>query len=190
MLGKTRERLSLQGSCWKRLAQVQPSSSEADAALLQMGECYSLAAALDEPGDKSYPLLMACNARICEAVRTGSGCDEGVVEQLKKLGDSKPTEDADFWQLIQWADVRMNQTILQSPNPSTERPSLEDAYRLAWRHVGSPVKLRSVVEQLEFYEDIFSSGESTTNSKRQSIVELAKALRDTLENEFLRVRPT
>ena len=190
LLGKTRERLSLQGGCWKRLAQVQPATSDADAALVQMAECYGQAAALEEPGDKSYPLLMACNARICEAVRTGKSCDQGVVEQLKKLSDSKPADDADFWQLILWADVRMNQTILQSPDPSAELPTLEAAYRLAWRHVGSPVKLRSVVEQLEFYEDIFSSGQSSTTSKRQSIVALAKALRDTLENEFLGVRPT
>lgn len=189
LLGETRERLSLQGSCWKRLAQVQLAGSDSDAALKKMAECYGRAAAIEEAGDKSYPLLMACNARICDAVRTGRDCDDGVVEQLKRLSDSKPPEDADFWQLILWADVRMNDTILRSPDPSAALPGLEEAYRRAWRHVGSPVKLRSVVEQLDFCEDIFSSGDPTTSSKRESIVALARSLRDVLETDFLGKRP-
>ena len=169
---------------------MQPSSGEADAALKRMAECYSRAAAIEEPGDKCYPLLMACNAQICDAVRTGRDGDDSLVEQLKRLSDSKPPEDADFWQLIQWADVRMNLTILRSPDPSAERTALEEAYKRAWRHVGSPAKLGSVVEQLDFYEDIFSSGDPKTALKRQSIIALAKNLRNTLEVEFSGRQPS
>ena len=51
--------------------------------------------------------------------------------------------------------------------------------------VGSPVKLKSVVEQLEFYEDIFSAGALGTETKRDSIRALATKLRGALEVELL-----
>jgi hypothetical protein len=50
----------------------------------------------------------------------------------------------------------------------------------------SPVKLKSVIEQLEFYEDIFSSGAPATQAKRDSIRALAATLRSALETEFSR----
>jgi hypothetical protein len=188
LLGETRERLSLQGSCWKRLAQAQPGS-DADAALIQMAERYDRASTIDEPGNKVYPRFVACTARICQAVRAGKECDASVVEQLHGLIDAAPPEDADFWRLIQWADARMADVMLRSPNPSDEQRSLLAAYERAWRHVGSPVKLKSVIEQLEFYEDIFSSGEPGTEPKRTSIQSLAAKLRSALEAEFLGNRP-
>ena len=184
-LGETVERLSLQGGCWKRLAQAQAASTAADEALKQMAACYDRAAAVANDNDRPYPSLMACSARICDAVRRGADCDNSVVQQLKGLINSELPEDADFWLLILWADVRLNQMILTSANPLEEQPGLEAAYRRAWRHIGSPVKLRSVVEQLEFYEDIFSSGASTTASKRASIVALAESLRKTLTEDLL-----
>jgi hypothetical protein len=190
LLGETRERLSLQGSCWKRLAQAQPEDSDADAALREMAERYDRASAIDEPGDRSYPQLMACVARICAAVRTGNECDTGAIKRLKELIDVKPPEDADFWQLIQWADARMADIILQSPNLSNEQQSLLAAYDRAWRHVGSPVKLKSVIEQLEFYEDIFSSGTPATEVKRTSAQALAAKVRSALESDFLGAHPT
>jgi CHAT domain-containing protein/cytosol aminopeptidase family protein len=193
LLGETRERLSLQGGCWKRLAQVQHASSEADAALREMAERYDRAAAVNEPGNKAYPEFMASVARICQAVRAGKECDASVSEQLKRLIDATPLppeEDTDFWQLIQWADARMADVILQCPNPLDEQQSLLAAYERAWRHVGSPVKLKSVVEQLEFYEDIFSSGAPATEAKRISAHALAAKVRSALESDFLGARPT
>jgi hypothetical protein len=188
LLGETLERLSLQGGCWKRLAQVQPASGEAETALKTMAECYGRAAALAEARGKPYPLLMACSARICAAVRAGENCD--VAAQLKALIGATPPDDADFWDLIQWADARMADVIFRSPNPSDELQSLLAAYRRAWRHVGSPVKLKSVIEQLEFYEDIFSSGAPATEAKRMSAQALAAKVRSALESDFLGARPT
>jgi hypothetical protein len=185
LLGETRERLALQGSCWKRLAQVEPAGSDADVALAKMVDCYTRGSAVDEPGDRSYPLFMACVAGICAAVRAGNEGKVELVQQLKTLIDVSPPENADFWQLIQWADARLADVILQSPNPLDQLQSLLGAYHRAWRHVGSPVKLKSVIEQLEFYEDIFSSGAPATDSKRASIQGLAAKLRNALETEFL-----
>jgi hypothetical protein len=190
LLGETRERLSLQGSCWKRLAQVEPANSDRDAALTKMAASYDRASAIDEPGNRSWPKLMACIARICQAVRTGKEYDAVVVKQLKDLIDATPQADADFWQLIQWADARMADVILRSPSPSGEQKSLLEAYQRAWRHVGSPIKLKSVIEQMEFYEDIFSSGEPATQAKRDSTRALATKLKSALQSEFLGDRPT
>ena len=188
LLGATRERLSLQGSCWKRLAQVQPANRETETNLKTMAECYDRAAKIVEPRDNSYPLLMMCSASICNAVRAGKSCDPGVEAQLKSLIHAEPPEDADFWELIQWADAHTADVILRSDDPSAEQSGLEEAYRRAWRHMGSPVKLSSVIEQLDFYEDIFSFGAPGTEAKRKSIQALAKNLRNTLEANFLIAR--
>lgn len=185
VVGETRERLSLQGSCWKRLAQVEPAGAEADAALAKMAERYDRAAAIDETGDKSYPRFMACVARISAAVRTGNECDATAVQQLKALISAAPPENPDFWQLIQWADARLADVILEAQNPLDEQQSLLSAYERAWRHVGSPVKLKSVIEQLEFYEDIFSSGAPATELRRTSARALAAKVRGALEADFL-----
>jgi hypothetical protein len=190
LLGETRERLSLQGGCWKRLAQAQPANDDTETRLRTMAECYDRAAKIVEPRDNSYPLLMTCSARICAALRSGEDCDAGVVAQLKALIDSVPPQDADFWQLILWADARMVDAILRSANPSDEQQSLLAAYERAWHHVGSPVKLKSVIEQLEFYEDIFSSGAPATATKRNSIRALAATLGSALESKFLGDRLT
>jgi hypothetical protein len=79
----------------------------------------------------------------------------------------------------------MADVIFRSEDPLSAQPSLLAAYKRAWRHVGSPVKLKSVIEQLEFYEDIFSWGAPTTEAKRESIRALAGKLRCALEAEFL-----
>jgi hypothetical protein len=164
---------------------VQAANTDAaDNALKKMAECYDKAATSNKPGDKSYA-LMACSARVCGAVRAGTACDEEVVAQLKIIINAAPPEDADFCQLIRWADARTNDVILHSEDPAGEQPSLEEAYRRAWRQARSPVKLRLNAEHLTFYEDIFSHGDEKTKLKRQSIITLAQNLRSTLEAEFL-----
>jgi hypothetical protein len=146
-----------------------------------------------EIGDIDAPLRgsmsLASNARICIAARNGMKCDEAMIELLQRLSDSKPSGDEDFWQLIRWADVRTNVAIMRAPAPPEEEDEIETAYRRAWRHVGSPVKLRSVVEQLEFYDDIFADGAPETAPKRKSIVDWVAKLRFVLETEFLKKKP-
>jgi hypothetical protein len=185
LLAETMERLSLQGGCWKRLAQVEPANDDTPEALKKMAACYDRAAGVADARDKPYPQLMACVARICQAVRAGADCDVGVEAQLKALIGAAPPNGADFWELINWADAKMAEAILRSEGPANELPSLLATYKRAWRHLGSPVKLKSVVEQLEFYEDIFSAGAPGTEAKRDSIRALATQLRIALEVELL-----
>jgi hypothetical protein len=74
----------------------------------------------------------------------------------------------------------MNEMILLSADPLADMVEIRGAYLRAYRHIGSPVKLGSVFEQLDFYEDIFAAGSPGTESRRASIVALVGNLRDTL----------
>ena len=192
-LGPTSERLSLQGGCWKRVAQahaqaqacaqtpadVQSSGAEVEAALVKMAELYRLAGE-KKPGD-NYPRLMACNARICDVVRKGTRGDDALKQELASLANAELQDDPDFWQLIYIADVQMNEAILLADNPTGAMEALMDAYLRAYRHIGSPVKLNSVFEQLDFYEDIFAFGNDVSKQRRESIVALARNLREALQ---------
>jgi hypothetical protein len=193
-LGDSSERLSLQGGCWKRAAQIHAlaqaevpvgSAAEADAsaavgeAFKKMAERYG-AAACTNGKDRPYPRLMACNARICEAVRDGTNGDEALRQELAALAKTELPPDPEFWDLIGLADLKMSETILLAHDPAAAAAEIVEAYQRAYNHVGSPVKLGSVFEQLDFYEDIFAAGSPATEPRRASIVALARQLRDNL----------
>lgn len=193
-VGTSSERLALEGGCWKRAAQVHAlaqaeapigSAAEADAsaavgeALKKMAERYC-AAACTNGKDRPYPKLMACNARVCEAVRKGTNGDEALQQELAALAKAELPADPEFWDLIGLADLKMSETILLTPNPAAAAAKIVDAYLLAYNHIGSPVKLGSVFEQLDFYEDIFTAGSPQTKPRRASIVALVKNLREML----------
>ncbi len=195
MLGDSSERLSLQGGCWKRAAQVH-ALAQADAqagsvaeteasdavvkALTTMADCYRAAAGRSGK-DRSYPRLMACNARICLAVRKGTKGEDALGQELAALAKATFGPDLDFWDLIHLADLKMSDTILLADNPSAAMPDIVDAYRRAYNYIGSPVKLGSVYEQLDFYEDIFASGDEVSKQRRECIVALARNLREVLQ---------
>ena len=182
-VGPTPERLSLQAACWKRLAQVDPRGEAANEALKSMKACCDEAVGLGGD-DPDYPRFMACNAAICMALRDGTACDPGVGEDLQRMADEPAPDEADFWKLIRSADARTNISIMNAAPPG-DTNKIRDAYGLAWRHIGSPVKMRSVTEQLEFYEDIFDGGADETASTRERVRAWAAELRSFIESEFL-----
>jgi tetratricopeptide (TPR) repeat protein len=193
-LGESSERLSLQGGCWKRAAQVHAlaqvdaqggSPAEAEAlvkvndALEKMADCYRRATDTNGRG-RAYPRLMACNAAICEAVRKGTKGDEALRHELAALAEAELPPDPEFWDLIYLADLKMNETILLADDPPGAMAEIREAYVRAYNYIGSPVKLGSVCEQLDFYEDIFACGNEVSKQRRDSIVALARNLRETL----------
>jgi tetratricopeptide (TPR) repeat protein len=193
-LGDSSERLALEGGCWKRVAQIHAlaqaeapvgSVAEADAsaavgdALKKMAERYGDAACTNGK-DRPYPRLMACNARVCEAVREGTNGDQVLRQELADLANFGLPLDPEFWDLIGHADLKMSQMILLSTDPLADVAEIRDGYLRAYRHIGSPVKLGSVFEQLDFYEDLFAAGSPATAPRRASIVALVRKLRDNL----------
>ncbi|MER8777011.1 CHAT domain-containing protein [Mesorhizobium sp. M0977] len=181
-VGPTSERLSLQAGCWKRLAQVQPSDPGANDALTRMKECSELAVKLGG-NDPDYPRLMACNAAISMALRDGTACDSAVGKDLQRMLEQPAPDEADFWKLIRSADARTNVAIMNGA--PGDGGTIRDAYRRAWRYTGSPSKMRSVTEHLEFYEDIFRGGADETDPTRQRIRAWVAELRQFIESEFL-----
>jgi hypothetical protein len=203
-LGDSSERLSLQGGCWKRAAQVHalaqadaqagsPAEAEASAAvddaLRMMADRYRAAAGTSEK-DRPYPRLMACNARICLAVRKGTKGDDALGQELAALAKAELGPDPEFWDLIHLADLKMSETILLADNPPAAMAEIVDAYRRAYDHSGSPVKLGSVYEQLDFYEDIFASGDAVSKQRRECIVALARSLREALQSAVSTAAPS
>jgi hypothetical protein len=134
--------------------------------------------------DPDYPRFMACNAAICMTVRAGTACDPTVGEDLQRMIEQAPPDEADFWKLIRSADARTNVAVMQAA-PREDTDKIKDAYRRAWRHIGSPVKMRSVTEQLEFFEDIFAEGAPQTAETRSRINQWIAELRHFIETEFL-----
>lgn len=182
-VGPTPERLMLQAGCWKRLAQVQPSDPAGNDALGRMKACSDAAGEL-YGSDPDYARFIACNAAVCMAVRDGAACDPSLVTDLQRMIDEPAPGEADFWTLIRSADARTIVAILNAASRE-DTDKIRDAYRRAWRHIGSPVKMRSVTEQLEFYEDIFAGGADETASTRARIRTWAAELRSFFETEFL-----
>ena len=148
-----------------------------------MKACFEAAAKLDG-NDPDYSLLMACNAEICRAVRNGTAFDPIVGETLQRMINQVPPKSADFWELIRLGDARTNLALMHGAL-SEDIDKIKDAYRRAWRHIGSPGQMRSVMDQLEFYEDIFANGAQQSAATRARIVEWTTALRQFVEREVL-----
>lgn len=178
VLGPTPERLAIAGGCWKRLAQVQAKSDAADEALARMAGCYEEAVGYLTEGQagglrpihRSYPMLMHLSARLTTALRIGKSTKALHDELLKLAREIGSPEPDDFWLLIAATDLRMMTAMASGTLSEKEEAGIRQSYLDAWKHVGSPVKLLSVIEQLDFYEDMLSFGSGETESFRQSLV--------------------
>ncbi len=180
--GATPERHSLQAGCWKRLAQIQPLDPAANNALKKMKKCAEMALALGGD-DTDYPRLIACNASICLALRDGTAWNPVVAQALRCMVQQPTPDDSRFWILIRSADAQTSAAIMNEVSENAD--AIKDAYRRVWRHIGSPVRMRSVAEQLEFYEDIFRGGADKTEPRRQHVRAWVADLRQFIESEFL-----
>ncbi len=191
VLGPTPERLAIAGGCWKRLAQVRAKSDVADEALARMAKCYEEAiGCLPEgragglhPIHRSYPMLMRLSARLITALRSGKSTKELHDELLALAREIGTPEPDDFWLLIAATDLKMMTAMASSSFGEREEVGIRQSYLDAWKHVGSPVKLLSVIEQLDFYEDMLGFGCAETASFRQSLAAPIRRMSKAL-NEF------
>lgn len=188
-LGESGERLALRGGCAKRLAQLQALGAppgNVDHQLDCMAAFYDRAAELlkaerADGQDFRYPQLMACSARLCSALRAGRTVKTQVAELLEELRACIAPDQDDFWQLIASADATMMLAIARRDPDPLDWPDIVQRYRSAWRHVGSPLKLMSVREQLEFYEDVLAQAPGMAGTDRVALLSRLGDLRRELE---------
>jgi CHAT domain-containing protein len=186
-VGRTPERLSLQASTWKRLAQIRSSGVDEALATAKAASDESAGLGGDDP---DYPLYTSSYIDICMAIRDGKPWGPVAEAALRRMAQEPPPQEDDFWKLVRSADARICVAILDAAagrDPAAEAAEIDgikEAYQRAWSHIGSPVKMSSVIEQLEFYEDIFSSGADGAEATRKRIRAFAADLRGFIENNF------
>lgn len=180
-LGPTSERLSIEGSCWKRMAQVD--GHRTDEFLNQMAKAYQRAADC-RPGAKtanqvlaSYPPLMVSAARLVAGLRAGQRLDDVKTAVAAAKACLAAEDGEDFWQLIEAADVRMMAAMAEGSISADDEDEILRAYLTAWKHVGSPRMLMSVIEQLVFYEDTLKTGSPASEPTRSAIVDSVRRIR-------------
>ena len=161
LAGDTLERWSLQGACYKRLAQVT-TGAERDNELMDMAEAYRKA---DERARKkgkldSYPILMRVAAWV--AYNCPSPTPGEVPEELQSLLDDATAaaakEDAanpSFWSAVAAADALLLRALASGALDASKRKELEEAYLKHWNRGGSWLKFQSVIEQLDFFLDVW-----------------------------------
>jgi len=187
-LGPTSERLAIVGSCWKRMAQVD--QGRIDECLNEMANAYQRAAdcraAVKSDSVKAplatYPPLMVSAARLVAGLRSGV-CPDDVKEAIAAAKERLTTEDReDFWQLIEATDARMLMAMAAGSITLDDEGEMLRGYLKAWKHVGSPRMLMSVVEQLDFYEDTLKTGSPASEATRLAIVGAIRRIREGLRS--------
>ena len=157
LIGATPEQLSLQGGCWKRLAQISSGQARTDA-LRKMAECHLRGMTGDDSG-RYYRQLQWATARIALAVSDGSAIDGEVVRAVGEVESMAP-DPADKWREISMADAKLLRAVIEAIAAKDFAPEREtalvEAYRRAWKYAGSPSNLMSVLEQLDFLEGVLA----------------------------------
>ena len=77
-----------------------------------------------------------------------------VLAGLRRQASAAATDETDFWQRVMALDARVLLAASDGGITPEEEADILREYDLAWRHLGSPIKLKSVLEQLEFLRDV------------------------------------
>lgn len=183
-LGRTSQRLSLQGALMKRRALLAAADTERRrAALREMsrsyGEAFERSKSEAQPLGDAYPLANQIAAEIILGWTSGNG--DGVsplMEMLKKAADDQASKDTDFFSLAAVAECALLQAL--------KGPSMDDATRLAVqdRYLGALSRgitsrqLGSVRTMLGFFRSLIAAEypDGTLKSVSEQIDLLEKAL--------------
>jgi tetratricopeptide (TPR) repeat protein len=182
LFGETGERLALQAGCCKRLAQLaqlngQPN--EAKAQLQQMQALYRRAAEVATSTQTvRWTLQMQGVAKLCLAMLEDRDPKPAVAE-LEPLACPQPIDGNDFWSLIAAADVAT--LIMIAGHRFDDWDEIRKRYRTAWAHVGSPLHLDSVVEQLAFYQDMLGQVDCLDEAERSALASRLSDIRTDLD---------
>jgi len=151
---QTMERLSILGSCYKRLAQVTRGDAR-KAALKQMSIHYYAAferrrkVRLD-----TYPLL---NWLLAEMLLAAGGAGGTAVDELsdwlaKAEASLTPGDEREvsIWDAMARGDVALARLLLSDADVADRQTAMVEAYLRPWRRGASRLKFASVLENFEF----------------------------------------
>ncbi len=159
-IGRTRERLSLLGSTYKRLAMTMPANQPKLLKAYRTAADYYAEAAADSTS--GYALI---NWYSLEAIgrlygqKWGSGNPAQplptLAEAQKQLRAAIATapaaeEDMDYWAMVGAANARLCLLLLGNSTTPTDTAELIQRYRAIWRKAGSPGKRMAEIEHLDF----------------------------------------
>jgi pimeloyl-ACP methyl ester carboxylesterase len=193
LAGGTVERFSLQGACHKRLAQVR-TGERRSAALMAMADCYRKADEEARGRGKidPYPILMCVVARVAMECRVPTVSNlplaiRRMVEHAEREAEQQDREDPSFWSAVPRADARLLKALAKRSLAADERQAVGDAYLKNWNRGGSWLKFQSVLEQLDFFIDVWDDGDASTEEKRIALCRELVILRDTLSARIRQV---
>jgi hypothetical protein len=168
--GHTSERLSLLGSCYKRLAQVTVGDARA-AALGKMRERYK--DAFERKQQRSdfdpYPLLNWLLAETLLTVFSDYQAPERVDEWLDRAEAEAlalEAKDPSFWSGITAADVALGRALWHRGVDAVVQGEIVEAYLKPWRRGASRLEFASVFEQLAFVRTVLE-GENADPVRRE-----------------------
>ena len=184
LVGKeTSERLSLIGSAHKRLFMITQTANQLSC-LRDMTKLYQRAAEV-EKGNRAYPLLNMLLGQTLLALRAPSEQDAvasaDFAERRSALRRGLAVADGerpDFWNFSMLADIEL---IGMLHDPVQQPEPVIDAYNKAWRRGGSPLKLASVLEHLDFVIEALARGASELAETRKRALEKVGKIRQEVE---------
>lgn len=200
-LGSTAERHGLIGAAYRRLATIA-GAEEVEPALTAMQKAYEKAWACeqrDAPADSSRPiqrvdrLLMVQAARVARALHRGEPVAPEVVDAIddcRRDAESAGREQPCFWYDVACADAALLAALAAAVAKAAETdapPLLQETaadavaalYGKARRHGGSPLKLSTANEQLDFFIAIVGHSSIAAEVRRDLVQALAR-IRDRL----------
>jgi hypothetical protein len=183
--GPTSERLSLLGSCYKRLAQVT-SGAERTKALHNMSKFYHAAFDRGRAQNKfdPYPLLSWVLADTLSYVRGDWKSEapgaEDWLSQAEAEAKSADEREPKFWNGVYIADAALGRALWQQKLAEPQYSmAVTEAYLRPWRRGGSLLQFASVLETLEFIAAVLEDGgDGTAEVRARLSVALREIARD------------
>jgi CHAT domain-containing protein len=177
----TTERLSLLGSCYKRLAQVTSGGERADA-LQNMSMYYQEAFERGRTPTKlePYPLLNWILAETLRYIRSDVEEAPPVDDWLRQAEDQARPADArepKFWNAVYIADAALGRALWKGDLAEPQRSAaVTEAYLRPWRRGGSPLQFASIIETLDFIAAVLDDGGTDSDAIRARLSEALRAI--------------
>ncbi|MCW5980146.1 MAG: CHAT domain-containing protein [Bryobacteraceae bacterium] len=186
---ETTERLILMAGVLKRQAQIA-TADERTAALEAMGKRYRLAHErhLSRNGEVyPYPLINWLTSTVLLGQRAEAAY---LLREARAVAALRDRREPSFWNAITLAECALTEHLLDG-DLAAHAPEILAGYRAAWSRGGSPLKMRSIAEHLDFLMEVLTPapGKSRRASRARALQEAVRFLRDNID-EVLREEQT